>query len=136
MLEEIGKEVVDILKKKLVSEDLVVTGNLKNSVHYVVGWDKVEIYAAEYAKFVDSGTKPHSINSEGVRSIRIWASIRGVNPWYVIKKIRKEGTEAHPYLDSLIPQIDTIVKKHSEAYMLFQSEKVYQKIRDVFNKQK
>lgn len=137
MLEDnIGKEIVDALKQKLKDEDLVVTGNLQNSVHYVVGKNQIEIYADEYAKFVDSGTKPHALNEEGRKSIRTWAAIRGVNPWWMIRKIRLYGTEAHPYLDDFKKDIDNIVRSNIDIFIEYQTRKVYQELRDAFNKQK
>lgn len=135
MLNKIGDEIIEKFKEKLKNEDLVVTGKLLNSIHYIVSKNKIDIYGAEYAKFIDSGTKPHFINKEGVESIKKWASIRNINPWAVITKIRKYGTKPHHYLDSFNSEIDKIVKQNLYSYIEFETKKVYENLRNMWNKQ-
>jgi len=132
MLEEIGKQVVELLKQKMIDENLVVTGKLLNSVHYVVGNNQVDILFEEYAKYIDTGTKPHYVGREGVERIKEWASIKGVSPWGVITNIRLYGTKPHPYLKSLFPDIDSIVKNNTDIFMSEQSKIIFENLKKSF----
>lgn len=137
MIEEnIGKDIVELLKDKLDREGITATGNLKESVHYVISPNVIEVWAEKYATYIDSGTKPHWVGEEGVEKIKIWASIRGINAWGVITNIRLYGTKPHPYLDELLLPIDIIIRSHMNVWIQeFQTIKVYQELRDAFNKQ-
>ena len=134
-LDRIGKEIVDSIKEKIDREGISTTGSLSKSFHYIINGSKIEIYANEYAKFVDSGSKPHYLNKKGVQSIIEWAKIKmpGINPWGVITNIRLYGTKPHPYLDAMYPTIDKIVKNGINDFIGFTTDKIYQQLRDTFN---
>jgi len=132
-LDDIGNQIVTMIQKKIDNEGLTATGNLKKSVHFVTSHNKIDIYLAKYAKFVDSGTKPHYVGKEGIENIKVWAAIRGVNPWAVINSIKLYGTKPHPYLQNTKDEIDKILRDNIGDFYKFYTEKVYEKLRMAFN---
>lgn len=135
MLEKIGAEIVELIRKKIVDEKIDVTGNLKNSVDFIINENKIEIIMAEYGKYVENGTKPHNINREGVEKIKIWAKSKNISPWGVITNIRLYGTKPHPFLSKIEnTEIDNIIKKYYFEYVNNQSEVLFSELRKIFNK--
>jgi HK97 gp10 family phage protein len=54
-----------------------------------------------YAPHVEYGTRPHQTSkgsSDFIESITDWAEKKGIEPYLVIRSIRKKGTRAHPHL--------------------------------------
>lgn len=58
---------------------------------------------AEYADYVDTGTKPHWTS---VKNLERWAKIKGLNPYAVQRGIAKHGTKAHPFQDKTASQVE------------------------------
>ena len=51
---------------------------------------------AEYADYVESGTRPHWTS---VHNLERWANLRGINPYALQHSIARHGTRPHPYQD-------------------------------------
>ena len=52
--------------------------------------------SADYAMYVQTGTKPHMPPSGALAA---WAKYRGVPLWPVLLEIAEHGTKANPYMD-------------------------------------
>ena len=80
VLEQLGKEFIDELKKELISKGKSATGDLINSLSYkvnLIGEDYyIEIMANDYLKYVDKGRRPGK--QPPVNKIIPWVEARGI----------------------------------------------------------
>lgn len=109
---EAGKQI----QREAVKEAPHAFGNLQKSIHMEYSPIQVEVSArAEYASFVEMGTKPHSINPQVLEK---WAAKTGANPYAVARSIRVRGTKANPFMqrtkDKLTESIQEMFVKASE----------------------
>ena len=66
-----------------------------------------------YGTSVEYGTKPHFVSG---KSLAMWASKKGLNPYAVAKSIAKKGTKANPFLQkSIDSQSSTIDQIFADA---------------------
>lgn len=79
VLEEYGRTVANLYQDKLISDDKIASGNLLNSVDFLVLrqgqkiW--VELHLEEYWKYVENGSKPH------------WPPVDKLVEWIKIKPV-------------------------------------------------
>lgn len=97
ILEAATKEAGTDIFRTAVTEAPHSTGNLQRSMHMEYKPIQVEVKpSAEYAKYVEFGTKPHYVNPSALES---WAKKKGLNPFAVARSIRMKGTNANPFME-------------------------------------
>lgn len=69
--------VVDLLKAELEAQGHNNTGKLKDSITWRLEGDKINIYAEDYAKWVDSGRKAGA-RKIPIDALMIWVEQRGI----------------------------------------------------------
>jgi hypothetical protein len=102
-LDKIGQSIVTDLRKRIVAEKLIDSGNLYKSILYRVQNNLIEIDGADYIMAVDKGTKPHSAP---VDKLTPWAVNHNISPWALWYSIKEKGTKAHPFLNDFLLGID------------------------------
>lgn len=88
MLNVIGREFIEDLKRELIAKDKVATGDLVSSLGYVVnvtedGNYSIDIISKPYLKYVDGGRRPGKMPP--IKAIIPWIEAKG------IKFINKKG---------------------------------------------
>ncbi|RYY51486.1 MAG: hypothetical protein EOO06_00340 [Chitinophagaceae bacterium] len=105
LMETLGEQYVDELKKALLSQDKKASGNLIKSLKSKL-IKKADSYSmvitgADYLKFVDGGRKPGG-KLPPVKKIIKWAELRNIKingksseqvGWMIAKSIQKKGIE-------------------------------------------
>ena len=75
-----------------------VSGNLRRSVQF--SWNnKLSVTiepTANYADYVEFGTKPHWTS---VHNLESWARLKGINPYALQRSIATKGTKPNPYME-------------------------------------
>jgi hypothetical protein len=69
--------VIDLLKAELEAQGHNNTGKLKDSITWKLEGDKINIYAEDYAKWVDSGRKAGAKRIP-IDALMIWVEQRGI----------------------------------------------------------
>lgn len=88
--------IIDKLKKKIVDNDMVATGELLKSVRFekkeVLGLTTIEIYSLNYIVGLDEGVSPGTIPD--ISMLQSWIDAKGLelNPFAVRANIIKFGT--------------------------------------------
>jgi hypothetical protein len=83
-------------------------GTLQEGVKYEYSPSELATYIGSTAKrgsydaglIMELGTRP--IPNAPYRPIKMWALRRGINPYFVWKKIRERGVNAYPFLDDTL----------------------------------
>jgi hypothetical protein len=80
-LDDVGKIIVERLKKNARSDEFYASGNLNNSFRYEVLESELKLYAARYATALSDGIKNKGrINKEMYDSLGEWARRKGMQP--------------------------------------------------------
>jgi hypothetical protein len=97
-LQDVGTYTADQARKKAPKD----TGALQDSIGAVVRYPSLVVQATEpYAVYVEKGTKggaPGARRYPPINALRGWAGRHGVNPWYLMYKIGRDGTKAQPFM--------------------------------------
>lgn len=122
VLEEYGQEVRNLYQDKLILHDRVASGELLNSVEFVVEgngqrWE-VSLNVAKYWKYVENDTRPHW---PPVNKILEWIRVKPVLPrpdkngklptpeglaFLIARKISRVGTKGTHDLEGSIEEIN------------------------------
>jgi hypothetical protein len=94
----LGKLLVSKYKERMISDDTIASGSLKNSFNYNISSlnspvIKLEILAAKYAKVIDQGRKPGK-RAPGIKPLVEWMKAKGIVPY--------KGTKAKDYKQAAI----------------------------------
>ena len=131
-LENIGKEVIELFQKRISDNGSNFTGKLSSSFVYVVSKDNINIYANEYAVYLNDGTRgtETGLNRKmpPIKAIKPWALAHNLNPWAVAKHIQLYGTKPHPFMFNEDKEVDTIIKENMDDYFEWVGEKVYKNL--------
>lgn len=134
VLEEYAMTVRNLYQDKLIMHDHIATGNLLNSLNYVVNVNdtriEVSLQLEDYWKYVEYDTKPHW---PPVDAITNWIKAKPVLPHKVFdgklpdtkqlafligRKISEEGTTGTHSLEETVQEVNTIFElKLEEAIM-------------------
>lgn len=106
VLQDFGKSFVEYYQSLLLEEDKVTTGDLFNSVKYIINIDdnsiEVSISLLDYWKYIEHGRRSGT-----------WPPIKKIEDWIIVKKINP-----YPYKGK-IPTIKQL------AYLI--SRKIYER---------
>jgi len=121
-LEQLGIDYISILKKILVSDDKVATGNLVRSLRYEVidGSNGLflEIFALDYLKDVDEGTKAGAKSVDSlIEPIKKWMTARRIAPNPSFKTKNRIATNISKKIN-LVGIEPTYVVKRSQEQLL------------------
>lgn len=93
-----------------------VTGLLKQTQVIKKPDMRVVASRANYAKYVEGGTRPHWTSIDNLRE---WANLKGISPRAVQIGIARRGTKANPFTktayDKVKPEITRVSKKRVDA---------------------
>lgn len=94
----LGKLLVSKYKERMIADDTIATGSLKNSFNYNISSlnspvIKLDILAAKYAKVIDQGRKPGK-RAPGISPLVQWMKAKGIVPY--------SGTKAKDYKQAAI----------------------------------
>lgn len=62
--------------------------------------------AADYALYVEKGTRPHMPPTDPDGALAQWCEMKGLKVWAVAKSIAKKGTKAHPFVEPTYEAIE------------------------------
>jgi len=101
----------------------VDTGKLQESIQGKVKYPAAIVFSPlDYASHVEYGTRggaPTGRRYPPINKLRAWASSHGVNPWYLMYKIGRDGTKAQPFIkpasDAINAQLPLLVRDASKA---------------------
>lgn len=134
VLEEYAMTVRNLYQDKLIMHDHIATGNLLNSLNYVVNVNdtriEVSLQLEDYWKYVEYDTKPHF---PPVDALVNWIKAKPVLPnkvfdgklpdtkqlaFLIGRKISEEGTTGTHSLEETVQEVNTIFElKLEEAIM-------------------
>jgi len=86
----VANDVVNALVRRVP----VDTGFLKNSINYRVIGDVIEIYMADYGKYVEFGTPPHIIKAKDAKALKFNKNGKAI----YATKVNHPGTRAQPFI--------------------------------------
>lgn len=121
-LGEIGKNIITDAKKTLKKQGHIATGNLYNTMNYVVNKNELSFDLSLYAKYVDQGRRPGK--GIPVDSLKKWLKIKGLDEnlsFIINKKIREKGIKPSNFFtnafDSHVENIDDVLDKYVDEYV-------------------
>ena len=82
-----------------------VSGELKKSIRYRFT-DPLTVIVEPTAKHAlphETGSRPHWV---GVKKLKSWADVKGINVYALQKHIAKKGTKAHPFVKPTLKYVD------------------------------
>jgi len=93
---------IDVQREMRIRANVGVTGNLRRSVRYTFNAAALRAViepAAQYAEYVEKGTRPHMVSVAEGTPLRAWAKLKGINPFALKASIARKGTKAHPFVE-------------------------------------
>lgn len=94
------KSGIETMAEMRIQAPVGVTGDLRRTTHYIFeGSASVVIEpTAQYAKYVETGTRPHWTSVKEGTPLYKWAMQKGISPYAVQRSIAQKGTKAHPFI--------------------------------------
>ena len=120
ILEDNGKEAVQLYRQSLRDNDRVATGDTNQSIRYEVKQTNkttttLTLYALDHIRFLETGMTPDefqaSKDADIFQQITRWANARGINKsaWGIIRSLELNGYEGTP---DLITSVDETVENN------------------------
>lgn len=138
-MKKIGEEVVALFKQRLKANGSNFTGQLISSFEYKISNTNIEIYANDYAAYLNDGTRGTETGLPNrkmppIKAIEPWAKAHNLNPWAVAKHIQMYGTKAHPFMEDDDNEVNKIITDNMDQYFEFITKKVYENLQKVQTK--
>lgn len=111
-IEKVAKEYTTKLRR-LVPQD---TGNLANSINYIITDDGFEVDAPEYLDFIDKGVNgvktsvgsiySYTLKKPPIKKLQGWAKRKGLNVWALQNSIYNNGIRPQKFITKADTEID------------------------------
>jgi len=118
----IGKKVVKDARANLTRAKKRASGNLYNTLKYVVEDSKLKFEMASYGRYVDQGRKPGKYVP--VNSLKEWMKIKGIDSKYsfvINRAIKERGIKATFFFtrayDNNEKQLDKVIESYTNSLL-------------------
>jgi HK97 gp10 family phage protein len=103
--EKLGRVMPEIARRiqnELMLVCPVDTGRLRNSIKVKTYEEGIIIWMAEYGKFVEFGTPPHTINPNSKKALKFKVGKRGNKKEIFAKVVHHPGSRPQPFIRNTI----------------------------------
>ena len=118
-LSEFGEQVTDSYKDKIIKNEVVATGKLRDSINYKVisTENSIGVYlsAEDYWEFVEYGRKAGKFVP--IKPLKNWLLAKGLklSPYAISKNIQKFGIKEKPFFRESLNEFEIDLNRIDEA---------------------